>query len=50
MPWCNAIRRIAPDEPTQASLATALAMIHEMGYGRREGEVVALEKDLGVAT
>jgi hypothetical protein len=37
-------------EPARASLAIAKAMIREMGYGRREGEVAALEKDLGVAT
>jgi hypothetical protein len=37
-------------ESARASLTTAKAMIREMGYGRREGEVAALEKDLGVAT
>ncbi len=36
-------------EPARASLATAKAMIREMGYGRREGEVAALEKVLGPA-
>ncbi|MCX6028727.1 MAG: hypothetical protein NT169_05420 [Chloroflexi bacterium] len=36
-------------EPARASLAKARAMIREMGYGRREGEVAALEKILGAA-
>ncbi len=36
-------------EPARVSLAKAAAMIREMGYGRREGEVAVLEKRLGSA-